>query len=80
MLDHFIRNIFEGVNKQFCMGQKWKKPIIKHGKMTKYNYIVQYPDNLTLGKKEIPDNFMGSTELNFLGSTDRSKHDEYDTH
>ena len=50
MLDHFIGNIFEGVNKQFCMGQKWKKPIIKHGKMTKYNYIVQYPDNLTLGK------------------------------
>ena len=29
---------------------KWKKPIIKHGKMTKYNYIVQYPENLTLGR------------------------------
>ena len=29
---------------------KWKKPIIKHGKMTKYNYIVQYPKNLKLGK------------------------------
>ena len=28
----------------------WKKPIIKHGKMTKYNYIVQYPENLILGK------------------------------
>lgn len=28
----------------------WKKPTIKHGKMTKYNYIVQYPENLTLGK------------------------------
>lgn len=28
----------------------WKKPVIKHGKMTKYNYIVQYPENLTLGK------------------------------
>ena len=27
----------------------WKKPIIEHGKMTKYNYIVQYPDNLILG-------------------------------
>jgi len=29
---------------------KWKKPIIKHGKMTKYNYVVQYPKNLKLGK------------------------------
>jgi acetyltransferase-like isoleucine patch superfamily enzyme len=32
------------------MEKKWKKPIIKHGKMTKYNYIVQYPEKLTLGK------------------------------
>jgi len=32
------------------MDKKWKKPIIKHGKMTKYNYIVQYPENLKLGK------------------------------
>ena len=30
--------------------KKWKKPIIKHGKFTKYNYIVQSPENLTLGK------------------------------
>jgi len=30
--------------------KKWKKPIIKHGKLTKYNYIVQYPKNLKLGK------------------------------
>ena len=30
--------------------KKWKKPIIKHGKMTKYNYIVQYPENLKIGK------------------------------
>ena len=28
----------------------WKKPEIIHGKMTKYNYIVQYPENLKLGK------------------------------
>jgi acetyltransferase-like isoleucine patch superfamily enzyme len=28
----------------------WEKPIIEHGKMTKYNYIVQYPENLKLGK------------------------------
>ena len=30
--------------------KKWKKPVINHGKMTKYNYIVQYPENLKLGK------------------------------
>ena len=30
--------------------KQWKKPIIKHGKMTKYNYIVQYPENLKFGK------------------------------
>jgi len=29
--------------------KKWRKPIIKHGKLTKYNYIVQYPENLKLG-------------------------------
>ena len=29
---------------------KWKKPVIKHGKMTKYNYIVQFPEKLKLGK------------------------------
>lgn len=29
---------------------KWKKPIIKHAKMTKYNYIVQYPKNLKTGR------------------------------
>jgi len=29
--------------------KKWEKPIIKHGKMTKYNYIVQYPENLKMG-------------------------------
>jgi len=28
----------------------WRKPIIKHGKLTKYNYIVQYPENLELGR------------------------------
>ena len=30
--------------------KKWEKPIIKHGKMSEYNYIVQYPKNLKLGK------------------------------
>lgn len=29
---------------------KWTKPIIKDGKLTKYNYIVQHPENLKLGK------------------------------
>tara|TARA_B100000029_G_C17357861_1_gene881436 strand:- start:75 stop:470 length:396 start_codon:yes stop_codon:yes gene_type:complete len=33
------------------MKQNWRKPVIKHGKMTKYNYIVQYPENLIFGKK-----------------------------
>ena len=28
----------------------WRRPIIKHGKFTKYNYIVQYPEGLKLGK------------------------------
>ena len=30
--------------------ENWKKPEIIHGKLTKYNYIVQYPENLKLGK------------------------------
>lgn len=30
--------------------KQWKKPSIKHSKMTKYNYIVQYPKNLKIGK------------------------------
>jgi len=29
---------------------KWKNPVIKDGKLTKYNYIVQHPENLKLGK------------------------------
>ena len=32
------------------MNKKWEKPIIKHGKITKYNYVVQYPEKLKLGK------------------------------
>ena len=28
----------------------WRRPIIKHGKFTKYNYIVQYPNGLKLGR------------------------------
>lgn len=28
----------------------WRLPIIKHNKFTKYNYIVQYPQNLKLGR------------------------------
>lgn len=30
--------------------KKWRKPVILHGKLTKYNYIVYYPKNLKLGK------------------------------
>jgi acetyltransferase-like isoleucine patch superfamily enzyme len=29
---------------------KWKKPKIEHGNLTKYNYVVQYPENLKTGK------------------------------
>ena len=31
------------------MNQKWEKPEIEHGKMTKYNYIVQYPKKFSMG-------------------------------
>ena len=30
--------------------ETWEKPIIEHGKLSKYNYVVQYPDKLKLGK------------------------------
>ncbi|MCV0399631.1 MAG: acyltransferase [Nitrosarchaeum sp.] len=30
--------------------KKWRKPIIKDSKLTKYNYIVQYVKNLRTGK------------------------------
>ncbi len=30
--------------------KKWKKPVIKHGKLTKWNWMVQHPDNLRLGE------------------------------
>ena len=32
------------------MHKNWKPPIIEHSKFTKYNYIVQYPEKLILGK------------------------------
>jgi len=31
--------------------KNWKKPKIEHGKLTKYNWLVQYPENLKLGEK-----------------------------
>ncbi len=30
--------------------KKWKKPVIKHGKPTKYGWTVLYPEGLQLGK------------------------------
>ena len=30
--------------------KKWVKPEIDHGKLTKYNYVVQYPENLKIGE------------------------------
>lgn len=29
--------------------KNWKKPQIKHGKLTKWNWMVQHPENLELG-------------------------------
>ncbi len=31
--------------------EKWRKPKINHGKLTKWNWMVQHPKNLKLGKK-----------------------------
>lgn len=31
--------------------KNWKYPTVKEGKLTKYNWIVQYKKNLKLGKK-----------------------------
>lgn len=31
--------------------KSWKKPRIEHSKLTKYNWLVQYPENLELGDK-----------------------------
>jgi acetyltransferase-like isoleucine patch superfamily enzyme len=31
--------------------KNWKQPKIKHGKLTEYNWLVQYPENLELGYK-----------------------------
>jgi len=31
--------------------KNWQAPKIKHGKLTKWNWMVYYPDNLKLGKK-----------------------------
>ncbi len=31
--------------------KKWKKPVIKEGKLTKYNWMVQHKKNLKLGKR-----------------------------
>ena len=32
------------------MNENWEPPKIENSKLTKYNYIVQYPENLTLGE------------------------------
>ena len=32
------------------MSKNWKPPIIEHSKLTEYNYVVQYPEKLVLGK------------------------------
>lgn len=29
----------------------WTPPVVKHGKLTKYNWVVQHPDHLQLGTR-----------------------------
>ena len=29
--------------------KNWEKPLIKHNELTKYNYVVAYPNNLNMG-------------------------------
>ena len=31
------------------MKKEWKMPSIKHGVITEFNYVIQYPENLELG-------------------------------
>ena len=31
--------------------ENWVTPEINHGKLTKYNYIVQYPEGLNMGRE-----------------------------
>ena len=31
--------------------KNWKKPIIEHGKLTEWNWMVQHPQNLKLGRE-----------------------------
>tara|TARA_B110000014_G_scaffold263978_1_gene262727 strand:+ start:3244 stop:3615 length:372 start_codon:yes stop_codon:yes gene_type:complete len=30
--------------------ENWKQPTIEHQKISKYGYIVEYPENLTIGR------------------------------
>ena len=30
--------------------EEWERPKIEHGKLTKWNWMIQYPDKLVLGK------------------------------
>jgi acetyltransferase-like isoleucine patch superfamily enzyme len=31
--------------------ENWQPPEIEHGKLTKYNWVVQHPENLSLGEQ-----------------------------
>jgi acetyltransferase-like isoleucine patch superfamily enzyme len=31
------------------MSKEWKKPLHEHKKMTKYNYVIDYPDKFNMG-------------------------------
>lgn len=47
-----IESICIKTNKMIVQNRKkkWRKHIIKNGKLTKYNYIIQYPERIKLGK------------------------------
>jgi acetyltransferase-like isoleucine patch superfamily enzyme len=30
--------------------EKWVTPVIEHGKLTKYNFLIHYPEGLNLGR------------------------------
>ena len=44
------------------MEKEWIKPKIEHGKITKYNFLVQYPENLKLG------NFSDIGEFSYINA------------
>lgn len=46
-----FRQNYKGIDKKSERFEKWQPPVIEDGKPTKYNWLVQNPDNLDLGYK-----------------------------